>query len=87
MMSGFASRLRPTKYDSFDSWQDDQQICQNQLTGTYTARTLGLLSVHLMEKDLERLLQGLVFGALVVFAHKVAANFQRVEAEVQGRQT
>lgn len=47
-----------------------------------TARTLGFLPVDLVEHGLQGLFQCLVLSALVELAHEVAADFERVEAEL-----
>lgn len=86
-MSGFASRLRATKYDSLDSCQSHQQrparIETQGRAVSYAAGALWLFTMDFLEELLERLLKGFVLGSLVVFANEVATDFQCLEAELQ----
>lgn len=55
-----------------------------QYINAYLPRRLRLLFVNLVEQLLETILKGLVFGALVKFAHEMAAGAEGVVAESQG---
>ena len=50
----------------------------------YLSRRLRLLFVNFIKKLLQSILKGFVFGALVKFAHEVAAGAEGVVAEGQG---
>lgn len=52
---------------------------------TLGSRALGLFSMYLVKHSFQRLLERLVFGALVEFTHEVAPNFECLVAELQGR--
>jgi hypothetical protein len=49
-----------------------------------TPRALGLLPVDLVEHGLQTQFEGLVFRALVELADKVPADFEGLEAELEG---
>jgi hypothetical protein len=50
----------------------------------YLSRRFRFLFMYFVEKLLESILKGLVFGALVEFAHKVSAGAEGVVAKSQG---
>jgi hypothetical protein len=62
--------------------QDDTS--ENLHKQAYLSRRFGFLLVYLVEKLFETILKGLVFRALVEFAHKVTAGAEGVVAKSQG---